>query len=174
MNYVSSKLQVSRQTQRRTMIGGYIASAFFLLFALQSLPFIIFSPQSFTSFFSLSMLSLLFSLFIRRQLSASPEGTPADPLSQYLPQSLLMSRGDFIATTALLSSIVLSLYFSTIHPSYLLSLIFCFLQLNAVLFYFFGFTMANGESARGLFDDARDGVRRVTERVQNTVTGRVI
>ena len=85
-----------------------------------------------------------------------------------------MSRGDFFATTALLSSIALSLYFSTIHPSYLLSLIFCFLQLNAVLFYFFGFTMANGESARGLYEDARDGVRRISERVTNTVTGRVI
>jgi hypothetical protein len=56
----------------------------------------------------------------------------------------------------------------------LLSLIFCFLQLNAVLFYFFGFTMANGESARGLYDDARDGVRQISERVTNTVTGRVI
>jgi hypothetical protein len=63
------------------MIGGYIASAFFLLFAIQSIPFIIFSPQSFTSYFSLSMLSLLFSLFLRRQLSASPEGIPADGLS---------------------------------------------------------------------------------------------
>ena len=55
-----------------------------------------------------------------------------------------------------------------------MSLIFCFLQLNAVLFYFFGFTLANGDSARGLYDEARDGLSRVSERVRNTVTGRVI
>jgi len=156
------------------MIAGYVASAFFLLFALQSLPLIIFSPQSFTSYFSMAMLSLLFSLFMRRHLSASPDGANPDGLSGYLPQSLLLTRGDFFATTALLSSIALSLYFSTINPSYLLSLLFCFLQLNAVLFYFFGFTLANGDSARGLYEDARDGISRVTERVQNTVTGQVI
>ena len=32
----------------------------------------------------------------------------------------------------------MSLYFSVIDPSYLLSLLFCFLQMNAILFYFFG------------------------------------
>ena len=34
INFVSSKVTVSRQTQRRTMIAGYVASAFFLLFAV--------------------------------------------------------------------------------------------------------------------------------------------
>jgi len=120
------------------------------------------------------MLSLLFALFMRRQLSSEGQTLPTDPVSSYLPSSILMSRGDFLTSTALLGSIAFSLYFSTINPSYILSLIFCFLQLNAVLFYFFGFTMANGESARGLYEDARDGVRRISERVSNTVTGRVI
>ena len=82
------------------------------------------------------MLSLLFSLFMRRNLQETPE-VSQDGLSRYLPTSLTAAR-DQIATTALLASVAMSLYFSVIDPSYLLSLLFCFLQMNAILFYFFG------------------------------------
>jgi hypothetical protein len=42
------------------------------------------------------------------------------------------------------------------------------------MFYFFGITFANGDSTRELFSDAREGVRNVTARLQNTITGQVI
>ena len=35
---------------------------------------------------------------------------------------------DQIATTALLGSVAMSLYFSVMDPSYLMSLLFCFIQ----------------------------------------------
>ena len=69
MNFVSNKIQVGRDTQRRGMIGGFIMTALFLLFAIQSLPLIILTPGSFNEYFSLGMLSLLFALFMRRQLN---------------------------------------------------------------------------------------------------------
>jgi hypothetical protein len=51
------------------MFAGFALAAFFLLFSIQSIPFIVFSPESFTQWFSLSMLSLLFALFMRRNLT---------------------------------------------------------------------------------------------------------
>ena len=108
------------------MLGGFLFSAIFLLFAIFSLPYIIFSPQSFTSYFSLSMLSLLFSLFMRRSLNATGESGNDFGLNRFIPNSMTAAR-DHIATGALLGSVALSLYFSVINPSYLLSLFFCFL-----------------------------------------------
>jgi hypothetical protein len=120
---------VSRETQRRGMLGGFLFSAIFLLFAIFSLPYIIFSPQSFTSYFSLSMLTLLFSLFLRRSLNATGESSNDYGLNRFIPNSMTAAR-DQIATGALLGSVVFSLYFSVINPSYILSLFFCFLQVR--------------------------------------------
>jgi hypothetical protein len=116
-------MQVSRETQRRGMWGGFIMTAFFMLFALQSLPLIIFTPQNFNSYFSLGMLSLLFALFMRRHLNSE---APSDGLSRFIPSSMVDTR-DTLATTFLLASISGSIYFSAVNPSYLLSLLFCFL-----------------------------------------------
>jgi len=68
------------------------------------------------------MLSLLFALFLRRNL-----GAPADPLTPFIPGSLLDTR-DIIATSGLLLSVAFSLYFSVVDNSYIFSLIFCILQ----------------------------------------------
>lgn len=86
---------------------------------------------------------------------------------------MLTSR-DAIATTALLASIGGSIYFSQVHSSYIWSLLFCFLQMNAVMFYFFGITFANGDSTRELFSEARSAVSNIGSRMQSTITGQVI
>lgn len=136
------------------MLGGFLLSAIFLLFAVFSLPYIIFSPTSFTSYFSLSMLTLLFSLFLRRNLQSDGQN---DGLSRLIPNSMAAGR-DQLATGALLGSVALSLYFSVVNPSYILSLIFCFLQMNAVLFYFFGaFPLGDALSGSSLGSASRQG-----------------
>jgi len=119
------------------------------------------------------MLSLLFSLFMRRQLNQSQENSQ-DGLSRFIPSSMLDTR-DTIATTALLGSITGSLYFSVVNPSYLLSLVFCFLQLNAVLFYFFGVVYTPGsQSGSQLLSSARSSLGSLRDRVQTTIAGQAI
>jgi len=89
VNFVQEKVSVSRETQRNGMLGGFLLSAIFLLFAVFSLPYIIFSPTSFTSYFSLSMLTLLFSLFLRRNLQSDGQN---DGLSRLIPNSMVSGR----------------------------------------------------------------------------------
>lgn len=48
----------------------------------------------------------------------------------------LFIQKNLIASLVLLGSIAMSLYFSLIAPSYLMSLIFCCIQLNAILYFF--------------------------------------
>jgi len=116
------------------------------------------------------MISLLFALFMRRHLNTEPE-TSSDGLSRFIPSSMLDTR-DTLATTFLLASISGSLYFSTVNPSYVLSLIFCFLQMNAVLFYFFG-VFYNPVSYNGadLMQSARSSLGNLRDRVQTTIAG---
>jgi hypothetical protein len=103
------------------IVALFIAGLFFL-FAVFSLPLVILSPQKFVLFFTISMISTLVGL-------AFLNGPKT-----YLKK--LTIRKNRIATGVLLISIILSLYFSIISGSYLLSLLFCFVQLNSVMLFF--------------------------------------
>jgi hypothetical protein len=78
----------------------------------------------------------------------------------------MLDTRDTLATTFLLASISGSIYFSSVNPSYLLSLLFCFLQINAVLFYFFGVVYTPGsESGSQLLSSARSSLGSLRDRV---------
>merc|ERR1712137_1165839 len=49
----------------------------------------------------------------------------------------LFIKENLAGTVVLLSSLLLSLYFSLIADSYIFSIVFCILQLNAIIFFFF-------------------------------------
>lgn len=93
--------------------------ALLFLFSIFSLPTLIISPSKFTLFFTLSMISLLVAL-------AFFNG-PRTYLNK------LFEKKNRIKTSVLLGSMFLSLYFSLINESYLLSLLFCFIEVSIIL-----------------------------------------
>ena len=113
---------MDNSTSYTKAIVAFGAGAFFLLFAFFSLPMIVFSPYKFTEFFSLAMLALLVGLaFLNGPRS-------------YLKK--LTSKANMISTSILFGSMILSLYFSLISSSYILSIVFCIVELNAVALFF--------------------------------------
>jgi hypothetical protein len=104
---------------RKDYTKGFICIAVagvFLLFAFFSLPAIIISPQKFTLFFTISMLSLICALAF-----LNGPATYAKKLTE---------RKNIVATGVMVTSIILSLYFSVIQSSYLLSLLFCIIEVR--------------------------------------------
>jgi hypothetical protein len=104
------------QTDYTKAFVCFAISGFFILLAVFNLPALVLSPQIFNFFFTVAMLSLLVGI-------AFFNG-PA----RYMEK--LTSKGNVFATVLLLSSIVMSLYFSVIVGSYLWSLLFCFIQVS--------------------------------------------
>lgn len=104
-------------------IIAFAACAVFLLLAVVTLPTIIFSPQRFTMLFTLAVVSLIFGLaFLNGPLT-------------YV-KKITSDKRNLYASCVLICSMIFSLYFSIISGSYLLSLLFCFLELNACLLFF--------------------------------------
>lgn len=99
---------------------GFIAmgvGAVFLLFSFFALPTVVLSPQKFTMFFTLAVICFLSGL-------AFMNGPQA-----YLKK--LTQRRNLIASSVLVGSMILSFYFSVINSNYLLSLFFCFIEVNS-------------------------------------------
>lgn len=117
----------------------FIISGVFLMFATLSLPSIILSPQTFTSLFTISMISLIFAL-------AFLNG-PATYVKK------LSESKNIIASAVMIISTILSLYFSIIQGSYLLSILFCFIEFNAVMLFFCN-TFPAGKQGMKLFGGA--------------------
>ena len=104
-------------------IIAFAACAVFLLLAVVTLPTIIFSPQRFTMLFTLAVVSLIFGLaFLNGPLT-------------YV-KKMTSDKRNLYASCVLICSMIFSLYFSIISGSYILSLLFCFLELNACLLFF--------------------------------------
>ena len=120
-SFILSKM--SDRADYTKAVVAFAACALFLLLAVFSLPTIIFAPQKFTLLFTLAVLSLVFGL-------AFLQGPQA-----YL-RKLTDSRKNLVASAVLTGSMVLSLYFSIVAESYLMSLLLCFVELNAVLLFF--------------------------------------
>lgn len=104
-------------------IIAFAACAVFLLLAVVTLPTIIFSPQRFTMLFTLAVLSLIAGLaFLNGPLT-------------YV-KKITSDKRNLYATAVLFASMIFSLYFSIIAGSYIMSLLLCFLELNACLLFF--------------------------------------
>ena len=86
------------------------------------LAMIVAAPDKFVLMFTFAMMSLLVGLaFLKGPRS-------------YV-KNLFVDR-NLYASIALIASILLSLYFSLVERSYLWSLLFCLIELNAMLFFF--------------------------------------
>ena len=114
MQFVIGKMNDQRDYTKAFIF--FAVSALFLFFAFITLPMIIVSPQKFTMLFTLSMLSMLVALaFLNGPASYARK---------------LSERRNIVASFVMAASIVLSLYFSVIQSSYLLSLLFCFIEVS--------------------------------------------
>jgi hypothetical protein len=102
---------------------AFAGSSIFLLLAFFVLPTVFFAPQKFTMLFSVSLLAMIFSLTFMQ----SP--------TSYI-RKITSDKKNLIATGVLFGSMILILYFSIVAGSYLMSILLCFLEANAVLFFF--------------------------------------
>jgi hypothetical protein len=105
--------KVPNKKSYMTGVIFFVVAGLFFLFSLFSLVWVLVSPQKFTIFFTISMICCLTGL-------AYMNGTQT-----YLKK--LTIKKNRIASSVLLASIVLSLYFSLIKSSYFFSLLFCFI-----------------------------------------------
>ena len=92
----------------------FLLFAVFFLFSVFSLPYLLIQPSKFSTWFAFSMICLLFALAYFR----GPQ--------QYFKK--LTSRKHLLQSSTMVGSMVLSLFFSYIYTSYLLSLFFCVLE----------------------------------------------
>jgi hypothetical protein len=106
--------KISSSPNYKIALASVACGALFFLMAIFSLPYIILSPQSFTMFFTLSMICLITAL-------AYFNG----PLV-YMKK--LSEKKNIFASAVLVGSILMSLYFSLIQTSYVFSLLFCFIE----------------------------------------------
>ena len=119
--FILSKM--SDSTDYPKALITFALSAVFLLLAIVSLPTIIFSPQRFTMLFTLAVISLIAGLAFLNGPATYVKKVTGD-------------RKNLVATGVLFGSMIFSLYFSIVAGSYLMSLLLCFVELNAVLLFF--------------------------------------
>jgi len=101
---------------------SFVVAGLFGFLSFFMLAMIVAAPDKFVLMFTLAMMALLTGF-------AFLNGPRSYVKKLFVDKNL-------IATIVLLSSIVLSLYFSLIEESYIWSLIFCIAELNAMLFFF--------------------------------------
>ena len=97
-------------------------AGFFLILAIFLVFSIVLAPSKFVMCFSMAMMSMMVGL-------AFLNGPRV-----YIKK--LFVEKNLVASIVLIASILLSLWFSMIMGSYLLSLLFCVMQLNAILYFF--------------------------------------
>ena len=97
-------------------------AGFFLLLAIVLIASIVLSPAKFVMCFSMAMLCTMVGLAFLN--------------GPRLYIKKLFEAKNLIASCVLFSSILLSLWFSMIMGSYLMSLLFCVMQLNAIMYFF--------------------------------------
>ena len=102
---------------------SFAAACFFLLMCVFMLPAIVLMPAKFVMCFTFAMISVIVSL----AFVSGPR----------LYVKKLFIEKNLYASVLLILSILCALWFSLIQPSYILSIIFCVLELNTILFYFF-------------------------------------
>ena len=113
-------------------------SALFLLMALANLITIIISPASFTMFFTMAVIFFMIGLALWNGPRAYVEKCMQ---KQYRLRSIVLAL-----------SILGAFYFSVISSSWLLSLLFCLIEFNAVALYFFNTFPMKGGAQRGIQD----------------------
>ena len=106
------------------MYGGiaFAVAALFGFLSVLMLSTIVFAPEKFVLCFTLTVLALM----VGMAFLSGPR--------MYVKN--LFRDKNLIASIVLLTSLVLSLYFSMIAKSYLMSILMCLLELNAILYFF--------------------------------------
>ena len=102
---------------------SFVIAAMFGFLSMLLLALIVAAPDKFVLMFTISMVALLTGF-------AFLNGPRTYVKKLFVDKNLY-------ATIALLTSIVLSLYFSAVEQSYIWSIVFCIVELNAMLFFFF-------------------------------------
>ena len=115
MNFIISRLNNQRDYPKAFIC--FAISGLSFLMSVLNLPSIVLAPSFFTFLFTLSMITLVFGL-------AFLNG-PANYLKK-----LTDDKKNMFNTFVLAVSIILALYFSVIQGSYLLSLLFCFIEVS--------------------------------------------
>lgn len=109
------------------------------------LPLSLASPSKFVLFFTLSVISLLVGLsFLKGPRT-------------YL--NTIFKKKNWPKTGFLFGSLIMSLYFSLISPSYIFSIIFCVVEFSAVLYYFFNIGPTGTLGLRAMAGTAKEMVR---------------
>lgn len=115
----SSGLGIPSKYEKRDTPKAFICfavSAFFLMMSILNLPSLILAPQMFNLFFTLAMVGAIGGLaFMNGPLVYARK---------------LGESKNLIATCVMLISIIMSLYYSLMQSSYIMSLVFCFLQVS--------------------------------------------
>eukprot|EP00347_Sterkiella_histriomuscorum_P008562 403344619 len=148
----SSGLGIPSKYEKRDTPKAFICfaiCAFFFMMALLNIPSLILAPQMFNLFFTIAMISAIAGLAFMN--------------GPVVYARKMGESKNIVASTVLIISIVMSLYFSIVSSSYLMSLIFCFIQLNAVILFFFntfpagkaGMKMAHGAAKTMLSSNFR-------------------
>ena len=129
---------------------GYAALCFLgacLLFfgCFMCIPTLVLNPSSFVMCFTFSMISLIVAM-------AFLNGPRVYCKKLFLQKNL-------IASVVLISSILLALWFSFFQPKYIWSIIFCVMELNAVMFYFCNSTPISWERIKWVCSAGANAVK---------------
>jgi len=103
-------------------IIAFVVAGLFGFLSFVMLAMIVAAPDKFVLMFTFAMLSLLVGL-------AFLKGPRSYVKNLFVDKNLY-------ASIALIASIILSLWFSLVEKSYVWSLLFCLIELNAMLFFF--------------------------------------
>ena len=101
------------------------------------LPTLVISPSSFVLSFTLAMISMIAAMAFFN--------------GPRLYMKKLFIEKNLYASIFLILSIILALWFSLIMPSYILSIVFCICELNAILFYFCNTTAVSWQTVKWAF-----------------------
>jgi hypothetical protein len=130
---------------------SFAVAAFFLLMCFLLLATIVIAPAKFVMCFSLAMLSCIVGL-------AFLNGP------RIYVKKLFMAK-NLVASCVLIASILLSLWFSMIEESYIWSFLFCFMQLNAILFYFCNTSAATVSTMKWMGNGMWNAIKSLFSRV---------
>ena len=120
---------------------AFAVAALFGFLSVLMLSAIVFAPEKFVLCFTLTVLSLM----VGMAFISGPR--------MYV-KNLFRDKKSLIASIVLLTSLILSLYFSMIAKSYLMSILMCLLELNAILYFFCNTTAVSLSTIKTMFKGA--------------------
>ena len=123
---------------------AFALAGFWLFLSVILLGIIVIAPSKFVMCFTLAMISTLVAMAFLN--------------GPRLYVKRLFQEKNLVASAILLISIVMSLWFSMIEQSYIMSVIFCLVQLNAILYYFCNMSATSMATFRWICDGLRRSI----------------